>query len=94
MIVIALAALGLGLSRLPSASRWILLFSAGLALGPWFLARRGYRLTDIITVLAIVLLAMGLLLPAMVLARIQSGGRRTMPIRVPAYLARFWFGGR
>jgi hypothetical protein len=94
LIVIALTALGLGLIRLSVATRWVLLFSTGLALGPRFLARKGYTLTDIFTVLAIVLLVTVFLLPAMVQARFQSAGRRTIPIRVPADFYTFLFGDR
>ena len=94
MIAIALAALGLGLYRLSLTTRLILLFSAALAFAPRFLARRGYKLTDIVTVLAIVLLVIGFLLPAMVQTRFQTAGQRTIPIQIPADPYTFLFGDR
>ncbi len=94
MIVIALTALGLGLFRLSLTTRWILLFSAVLALGPRFLARRGYKLTDIVTVLAIILIVMGFLLPVMVQTRARTAGQRTIPIHIPADFHGFLFGNQ
>jgi hypothetical protein len=94
MIVIALVSLGLGLFRLSMPMRLIVLVSAGMALGPLFLARIGYKLVDIIAVLAIVLLAVGFVLPAMVRTRIQTAGQRTIPITVPASFSSFLFGDR
>ena len=94
MIVIALSALGLGLFRLSLPMRLILLFSTGLAVCPLFLARRGYKLIDIVSVLAIALLTIGFLLPAMVQTRFRTAGQRTIPIRVPASFYSFLFGDR
>jgi hypothetical protein len=92
MTVIALAALGLGLFRLSLAMRLTLLISSGLVLGPPLLARRGYKLIDIVFVLAIAALTMAFLLPAMAQTRIRTAGQRTLPIKVPASFYSFLFG--
>jgi hypothetical protein len=94
MTAIGLAALGLGLFRLSPAMRLTLLFSAGLVLGPPLLARRGYKLIDIVFVLAIATLTMAFLLPAMAQTRIRTAGQRTIPIEVPTSFYSFLFGDR
>ena len=78
----------------PSPSRLILLFSSGLILGPPLLARMGYKLIDIVAVLAIALLAMAFLLPAMAWTRSRTAGQRTFPMKVPVSYYSFLFGDR
>ena len=94
MLAIALSAAGLGLSRLSLPMLLLLSFSAVLSLGPLFLARKGFKLVDIVAVLAIALVTIGFLLPVMVQTRIRTAGQRTFPIRVPDNLHSFLFGDR
>jgi hypothetical protein len=94
MIAIAIGAVGLGLSRLPPWMLALLFVTAGLALGPPLLARKGLKLLDIVAVLAIALLTIGLLLPAMVQTRFRSAGQRTLPVSIPTGLYSFLFDGR
>ena len=69
MVVVVICALVLGLSRLSMATVIVLALVTGLILGPLLLARRGFRLMDIATLMAVVLLTIGFLLPAMVQTR-------------------------
>jgi hypothetical protein len=58
---------------------------AGIAIAacPWVMARNGFGLVDVLAVLAIVLLSVCLLVPAMVQTRYRSAGKRTFPSLVP-----------
>ena len=94
MGAIVLCAAGLALARLSLPVLILLALACGLTLGPLLLARKGFRLIDIITVLAIALLTIGFLLPAMVQTRYRSAGRRTFPVTAPASMHSFLFGDR
>jgi hypothetical protein len=52
------------------------------------MARRGFRLVDVVAVTILFLLTLGLLLPAMARARYRSDGKRTMPSFIPPQVAR------
>jgi hypothetical protein len=94
IVAIVLCAAGLALARLSLPMLILLALACGLTLGPLLLARKGFRLVDIIAVLAIALLTIGLLVPAMVQTRYRSAGRRTLPVTVPASMHSFLFGDR
>ena len=94
MIAVVLCAAGLALARLPLSLLILLALACGLTFGPLFLARKGFKLADIITVLALALLTIGFLLPAMVQTRYRTAGRRTLPVTVPADFYSFLFGDR
>ena len=94
MVAVVLGAAGLALARLPLPMLMLLALACGLTLGPLLLARRGFRLIDIIAVLAITLLTLGLLLPAMVQTRYRTAGRTTFPVTIPASVRSLLFGGR
>jgi hypothetical protein len=83
MILVAVCGAGFGLSRLPATVAALLAVALGIVFGPLVLARKGFKLLDIVTVMAIVLLALGFLLPAMVQTRYRTSGRRTIPVPVP-----------
>ena len=94
MVAIVLCAAGLALARLSLPMLIFLAVASGLALGPRVLARKGFKLVEIITVLAIALLTIGLLLPAMVQTRYRTAGRRTFPAAIPARVHSLLFGDR
>ncbi|HZW33489.1 MAG TPA: hypothetical protein VFF52_22410 [Isosphaeraceae bacterium] len=94
MIAVVLCATGLARARLPLPLLILLALAGGLTLDPLLLARRSFRLIDIITVLAIALLTIGLLLPAMVQTRCRTAGGRTFPVTVPASVHSLLFGDR
>jgi hypothetical protein len=83
MILVAGCGLLLALARWS----WIGVVALGvgiaIATGPWVMARKGFKLVDILAVLAIVLLTLAFLVPAMVQARYRSAGKRTFPSLVP-----------
>jgi hypothetical protein len=83
MILVASCGMLLGLSQLSPMLVMVLAVGSALVVGPFLLARRGFKLVDIVTVLVIVLLTFGFLLPAMVQTRYRTAGRRTLPISVP-----------
>jgi hypothetical protein len=87
MIVVAASAAGLALWR-ASASTIVLVSSLAIVvLGTLLLARSGFTLVDIATVLAIVLLTASLMLPAMQRMRALTLGRRTFPMTVSGALS-------
>ena len=94
MIVVVSFALGLGVSRLSMAMMVVLALLTGLILAPFLLARKGFKLTDIVTSMAIVLLTIGFLLTAMVQTRVRTDGQRTFPIKVPASMYSLLFDDR
>jgi hypothetical protein len=94
MVVVVICALVLGLSRLSMATVIVHAFVTGLILGPLLMARRGFRLMDIATLMAVALLTIGLLLPAMVQTRIRTAGQRTFPIKVPTSVYSLLFDDR
>jgi hypothetical protein len=91
-IIVGLTAAGLALARLPAS--WVVLAASLTALiaGPFLLARKGYRLLEIVVVVAVVLLAACLLLPAMHRTRVRTLGRRTVPVVMPDSVRRFLDG--
>ncbi len=72
----------------------VLAFVTGLILGPLLMARRGFRLMDIATLMAVALLTIGFLLPAMVQTRVRTAGQRTFPIKVPTSVYSLLFDDR
>ena len=66
----------------------------GLILSSFLLARRGFKLTDIATLMAVFLFTIGFMLPAMVQTRIRTVGQRTFPIKVPTSVYSMLFDGR
>jgi hypothetical protein len=94
MVVVVICALVLALSRLSIGRMVLLALLPGLIVSPLLLARRGFRLTDIATVMAVVLLTIGFLLPAMVQTRIRTAGQRTFPIKVPTSVHSLLFDDR
>jgi hypothetical protein len=93
-VVVVICALVLGLSRLSMATVIVLAFVTGLILGPLLMARRGFRLMDIATLMAVALLTVGFLLPEMVQTRIRTAGQRTFPIKVPTSVYSLLFDDR
>jgi hypothetical protein len=94
MVVVVICALGLGLSRLSMATMVVLVLLTGLIVSPLLLARREFKLRDIATLMAIVLLTIGFMLPAMVQMRIRTSGQRTFPIKVPTSVYSLLFDDR
>lgn len=94
VIVVVTFALGLGLSRLSIAMMVVLALLTGLILAPLLLARRGFKLIDIATLVAVVLLTIGFMLPAMVQTSVRTAGQRTFPIKVPASMYSLLFDDR
>jgi hypothetical protein len=87
MSAVAACAAALGLARLSGSALMLLALGACLVFGPIFLARKGFSLVDIATVLAIVLLALCFLLPTMAQIRYRSAGQRIFPIPIPPSVA-------
>ena len=94
MVVVVICALGLGLARLSVATMVVLALLTGLIVSPLTLAKRGFKLTDIATLMAVVLLTIGFMLPAMVRTRIRTAGQRTFPITVPTSVYSLLFDDR
>jgi hypothetical protein len=94
MVVVVSFALGLGLARLSMATMVVLAVLTGLILSPLLLARRGFKLMDIATLMAVVLLTIGFLLPAMVQTRVRTAGQKTFPIKVPTSVYSLLFDDR
>jgi prepilin-type N-terminal cleavage/methylation domain-containing protein len=88
-LLTALVAFGLWLTRFPVS--WVVAgaFLAAVIVGPYVLARKGYTLVEVAIVLAILLLAAGLLVPAMQRTRFRTLGRRTIPVVMPDSVRRF-----
>ena len=72
------------LSQFSSMLVSTLAVGAAIAVLPWLMARHGFKLVDIATVMAIALLTLGFLVPAMVQIRYRTAGKRTFPIPVAA----------
>ncbi len=94
MVVVVICALGLALARLSMETMVFLALGAGLIVSPLSLARRGFRLTDIVTLMAVVLLTIGFMLSAMVQSRVRTAGHRTFPIKVPTSVYSLLFDDR
>jgi len=92
LVVVAACAAGLLVSRFPTPMVVFFTGFAGAVLGCLILAGYGFRLTDIVTLLAIVLLTGAFLLPAMDWTRSRTLGRRTFPFAVPARYSILLFG--
>ncbi len=94
MVVVVICALGLGLFRLSPTMIGVLAAVTGLIMSPPLLARRGWKLTDIAALMTIVLLTIGLMLPAMARTRIHTAGQRALPIQVPTSVYSLLFDER
>jgi hypothetical protein len=83
MCIVALCAAGLALSGAPIS---VLIFFAALGVAVYTcmsLARHGFKLSDIATLLAIVLLTAAIILPAMERTRSRTLGARFFPLSFP-----------
>jgi hypothetical protein len=82
-IIVGASAVGLALWRASAPTIVLVSSLAIVALGTLLLARSGFTLVDIATVLAIVLFTASLMFPAMQRTRALTLGRRTLPVTVP-----------
>jgi hypothetical protein len=86
MVLVSICAVILARSQLSVAMLIILSLLTSLILGPYFLARGGFKLVDIATVVILALLTIGLMLSAILQTRILTGGRYTFPFTIPSDL--------
>jgi hypothetical protein len=94
MCVVALCALGLALYGAPIS---MMIFFAALCGAVYTcinLARHGFKLSDIATLLAIVLLTAAIILPAMERTRSRTFGARFFPSLVPARYITLLYGSK
>jgi hypothetical protein len=84
MINVAVCAAGLVLSGSPTPMIVFFTILAGAVCVCLGLARHGFKLADITTLLAIILLTAAVLLPAMERTRNRTLGKRFFPCAVPA----------
>jgi hypothetical protein len=90
LATIALCAGALSLPAMPTSLVIVLTIVAASVLITLRLAQFGFRLADVLTMLAIILLTAAFLLPAMEQMRAQTLGKRSFPPVVPArYLSLF-----
>jgi hypothetical protein len=84
MVLVAVCAAGLVLSGSPTAVIVFFTILAGAVYACLSLARHGFKLADITTLLAIILLTAALVLPAMEQTRNRTLGKSSFPFAVPA----------
>jgi hypothetical protein len=92
MLVVAVCAAGLVLSGCPAS---VIVFFSILAVAVYTclsLARHGFTLADVATLLAIILLAAASILPAMQQASNRTLGTSSFPFAVPARYTTLFFG--
>jgi hypothetical protein len=92
MILVAVCAAGLVLSGFPTPMIVFFSILAGAILVSLSLARHGFRLTDIATLLAFILLTAAMMLPAMERTRDHTLGKRFFPFAVPARYITLLYG--
>jgi hypothetical protein len=91
MVVVAVCAAGLVLSGSPPPMIVFFTTLAGAVYACLSLGRHGFKLVDIATLLAIILLTAAIVLPAMERTRSRTLGKRFFPSVVPArYLTLFY----
>ena len=84
MVIVAVCAAGLLVSRSPTPIIFYFTALAGAVFAGLRLAWHGFRLADITTLLAIILLTAAIILPAMVWTRNRTLGKSFFPFAVPA----------
>jgi CHASE2 domain-containing sensor protein len=84
MVIVAVCSAGLLVSRSPMPMIVFFTALAGALLACLSLARHGFKLVDITTLLAIILLTAAVILPAMERTRNRTLGTSVFPFAVPA----------
>jgi hypothetical protein len=84
MVIVAVCSAGLLVSRSPMPMIVFFATLAGAVLSCMRLARYGFKLADITTLLAIILLIAAIILPAMERTRNRTFGKSFFPFAVPA----------
>ena len=92
MVLVAVSAAGLALSRFPPPMILFITIFAGAVHACFRLTRFGFTLADITTLLAIILLTAAVVLPAMERTRIRTLGRSIFPFAVPARYISLLYG--
>jgi hypothetical protein len=94
MIIVAVCATGLVLAGFPAPMIVFFSILAGAVLVSLSLARHGFKLADVASLLAIILLTAAILLPAMDRTRYRTLGKRFFPFAVPARYVTLLHGSR
>jgi hypothetical protein len=92
MVIVVVCAAGLVLCSAPTPMIAFFAILAGAVYACLSLARHGFRITDISTLLAIILLTAAIMLPAMDRTRNRTLGKRFLPFAVPARYIVLFFG--
>jgi hypothetical protein len=92
MVIVAVCSAGLLVSRSPAPMIVFFTVLAGAVLACLILARHGFKLADIMTLLAIILLIAATILPAM--AKNRTLGKSLFPFAVPARYITLFSGSK
>jgi hypothetical protein len=92
MVLVAVSATGLVVFNWPRPMAIFLLTLALALFGCLRLRWHGFRIADIVTLLAIMLVAVAILLPAMRETRDRTAGKRFFPFAVPQQYVELLYG--
>lgn len=92
MVIVAWAGTILVLLKLPQPMVIFLLVLASAVFGSFRLRWHGFRLADMGMLLAIIILTAAVLLPAMIVTRHRTAGKRVFPFAVPQHCVERFYG--